>query len=334
MLIDENDQGLVPHVLVYLQHSVVDGHADQAGNRRVVSKRFEFVSVDPEGTAHAAGWAPYLDLRPAVREEMAVLAHVIDGGWVRADLEDAAVSHGVGLARAHLEEVRRRIADRVERTAAAVQARLESEIRYWDHHAGQLRERELAGKLPRSGMNSARARQRAEDLQGRLKQCLEDLEAERQLAPLPPVVTGGALIVPAGLLASSRGAAAGDIAERAREHSFAERAAVNAVMTAERALGRDPVQLPPGHAGYDIESRTAAGSLLFIQVKARAHGTQTFTLARTEIGIGRNQADRHILALAQVPAAGLPDVRYLRRAFSDTDDLPFDAACVSLPWAS
>ena len=241
--------------------SVVDGHADQAGNRRVVSSRFEFVSVDPEGTAHAAGWAPYLDLRPAVSEEMAVLAPVIDGGWVRADLEDAAVGHGVGLARAHLEEVRRRIADRVERTAAAVQARLESEIRYWDHHAAQLRERELAGKLPRSGMNSARARQRAEDLQGRLKQRLEDLEAERRLAPLPPVVTGGALIVPAGLLASPPGA---------DERLATERAALDAVMSAERALGRDPVQLPPGHSGYDIESRTADGSLLFIEVKGRA----------------------------------------------------------------
>ena len=62
-LIDEHDPGAVPRVLVYLQHSVVDGRADQAGNRRVVSKRFEFVSVDP-GIAHAAGWAPYLDLRP------------------------------------------------------------------------------------------------------------------------------------------------------------------------------------------------------------------------------------------------------------------------------
>ena len=148
VLIDENDPGLVPHVLVYLQHSVVDGRADQAGNRRVVSRRFEFVSVDPEGTARAAGWAPYLDLRPATSGEIALLAHVIDGGWVRADLENAAMGHGVGRARAHLEEVRRRTVDRVERTTAAVKARLESEIRYWDHHASQLKERELAGKLP------------------------------------------------------------------------------------------------------------------------------------------------------------------------------------------
>jgi len=98
--------------------------------------------------------------------------------------------------------------------------------------------------------------------------------------------------------------------------------------------GRNPVQLPPGHAGYDIESRTAAGSLLFIQVKACACGAQTFTLTRTEIGIGRNQAGRHILALAEVPAAGLPGIRYVRRAFSDIGDPPFDAATVSLPWAS
>ncbi|MGD0607825.1 MAG: DUF3883 domain-containing protein [Streptosporangiaceae bacterium] len=241
VLIDENDPGLVPHVLLYLQHSVVDGHADQAGHRRVVSQRA-------------------------------------------------------------------------------------SEIRYWDHHAGQLRERELAGKLPRSGMNSARARQRAEDLQGRLKQRLEDLEAERRLAPLPPVVTGGALIVPAGLLASSPGAA--------HERSFIERAGLNAVITTERALGRDPVQLPPGHAGYHIESRTAAGSLLFIQVKAGARGARTFTLTRTELGVGRSQAGQHILALAEVPPVGPPDVRYARHAFSGIGDPPFDAATVSLPWDS
>ena len=43
VLVDEHDPGEVPHVLVYLQHAVVDGRADQAGNRRVVSKRFEFV---------------------------------------------------------------------------------------------------------------------------------------------------------------------------------------------------------------------------------------------------------------------------------------------------
>jgi SNF2 family DNA or RNA helicase len=332
VLVDANDPGTVPHVLVYLQHSVVDGRADEAGNRRVMSKRFEFVSVDPEGSAYAAGWAPYLDLRPATADEIRLVTPVIDGGWVRADLEDAAVGHGVGLARAHLEEVRRRTVDRVERTTAAVRARLESEIRYWDHRASQLRERELAGKLPRSGMNSANARQRAEELQGRLKQRLEDLNAEQQLSSLPPVVTAGALVVPAGLLASRQGAAPSDVAAVARDRSAVERAALDAVMAIERALGHDPVEMPPNNKGYGIESRTADGSLLFLEVKGRRRGAETFTVARSEVGVGRNMPAQHILALAEVPATGFPDVRYIRGAFQDIDDLPFDAASVNLPW--
>jgi hypothetical protein len=80
---------------------------------------------------------------------------------------DAKGYRGVGVARAHLEEVRRRTVDRVERTTAAVKTRLEAEIRHWDHRANQLKDQELAGKLPKSGMNSAKARQRADELQAR-----------------------------------------------------------------------------------------------------------------------------------------------------------------------
>jgi hypothetical protein len=67
MLVDESDLGEVPRVLVYLQHAIQDGRLDRGGNRRVVSKRFEFVEVDRDGGARGAGWAPYLDCRPATR---------------------------------------------------------------------------------------------------------------------------------------------------------------------------------------------------------------------------------------------------------------------------
>jgi len=102
----------------------------------------------------------------------------------------------------------------------------------------------------------------------------------------------------------------------------------------ERALGHDPVEMPPGNKGYDIESRTADGSLLFLEVKGRARGAETFTVTRSEIGVGRNMPGQHILALAEVPVAGFPDVRYLRGAFRDIGDLPFDAISVSLSWRS
>lgn len=332
VLIDDNDPGEIPRVLVYLQHAVVDGRTDSAGNRRVVSKQFEFVEVDPKGTARGAGWAPYLDCRPATDEEFAALTHVIEGEWVRTDLETRALDHGVMLARHHLNDVRRRTLDRVERTTAAVKDRLTSEIRHWDHRANQLKDRELAGKLPKSGMNSAKARQRADELQGRLKKRLDDLEAERQLASVPPIVVGGALIVPAGLLRRYLGTTSQLVAEHAADRTVTERAAIDAVMAAERSIGRLPTEMPPNNKGFDIESKGQDGLLWFIEVKGRAAGAETFCVTRSEVGVGRNKPDQHILALVEVNKTAANPVRYLRRAFEDVGDLPFDTVSVNLKW--
>ena len=332
VLIDEHDPRDVPRVLVYLQHAVVDGRTDASGNRRAVSKQFEFVEVDPNGNAHNAGWAPYLDCRPATPEELTLLTDVIEGDWVRKDLETQALDHGVLLARTHLDEVRRRTLDRVDRTTAAVKERLLSEIQHWDHRANQLKDKELAGKLPRSGMNSGKARQHADELEARLKKRLEELDAEKQLAPLPPVVVGGALVVPAGLLRSLRGVTAAEIAANAAERTVTERAAVDAVLAAEHSIGRVPVEMPPNNKGFDIESRDAEGVLWFIEVKGRVAGAETFTITRSEIGVGRNKADQHILALVEVDEAIATDVRYVRRAFEEVGDLPFDTVSVNLKW--
>lgn len=113
-------------MLVYLQHAVVDGRTDASVNRRVVSKQFEYVEVDPEGNADSAGWAPYLDCRPATVDELAMLTDVIEGDWVRKDVESLALDHGVLLARTHLDDVRRRPLDRVDRTTAAVKGAVSS----------------------------------------------------------------------------------------------------------------------------------------------------------------------------------------------------------------
>ena len=332
VLVDDNDPGDVPRVLVYLQHAVVDGRADASGNRRVVSKQFEFVELDPAGTAHSAGWAPYLDCRPATPEDLALLADVVEGDWVRGDSETKALDHGVLLARTHLQEVRRRTLDRVERTTAAVRDRLLSEIQHWDHRANQLKDRELAGSLPKSGMNSGKARQRADELEARLKRRLEDLEAEKKLAPLPPVVVGGALIVPRGLLESRSGATAQEVADHAAECTATERAAVDAVMAAERRIGRVPIEMPPNNKGFDIESKDANGVLWFIEVKGRVAGAEAFTITRSEVGVGKNKVDQHILALVEVNDATSREVRYVRRAFEDVGDLPFDTISVNLKW--
>ena len=101
----------------------------------------------------------------------------------------------------HFEEVRHRKEEQVSKTVAAVKERLTKEITYWDHRAEELKAQELAREDP-SPLNSGKARQRADDLQGRLQRRMEELEQERRLSPLPPNVTGAALVVPAGLLPS------------------------------------------------------------------------------------------------------------------------------------
>ncbi len=68
--------------------------------------------------------------------------------------------------------------------------------------------------------------------------------------------------------------------------------------------------------GYDVESITSDGSLLFIEVKGRIEGAPTVSVSRSQIGVGRNKPDQFILALAEVPVDdSRPGVRYLRRPF-------------------
>src|SRR5437773_6465667 len=116
------------------------------------------------------------------------------------DLEGTALEHAtIHLVPEHFDEVRRRKEELVDKTLAAVKDRLTTEINYWDHRAAQLKEQELAGRL-NARLNSGLARQRADELTARLQKRLAELEQERRLSPLPPVVRGGALVVPLGLL--------------------------------------------------------------------------------------------------------------------------------------
>ena len=104
----------------------------------------------------------------------------------------------------HLKEVRDAKLKLIAKTEVAVKDRLTKEITYWDHRAEQLKLQEQAGK-PNARLNSVEARKRADNLQGRLQKRLEDLKLEAQISPLPPVVLGGMLVVPAGLLATMAG---------------------------------------------------------------------------------------------------------------------------------
>src|SRR5207248_8816231 len=127
-------------------------------------------------------------------EELAALQKLEIPDWIRSDLETRAMEHAaLHLVPQHLDELRRRKEELIDKTKAAVQDRLTKEINYWDHRAAVLKDQELAGKL-NAKLNSGLARQRADELSGRLQKRLAELDQERKLSPLPPVILGGAMV--------------------------------------------------------------------------------------------------------------------------------------------
>lgn len=73
ILVDDNDMGESIRALVTLEHGIQDARTNPTGTRRVVSRRMQYVEIDPEGKAQNAGYAPYLNYRPLPDEEKSVV---------------------------------------------------------------------------------------------------------------------------------------------------------------------------------------------------------------------------------------------------------------------
>jgi ribosomal protein S6E (S10) len=208
-----------------------------------------------KGAARHINYAPYLDYRPLAENEPTIDAILVrpECAWIGRDLENKALIYAVTtVAPEHLAEVRDRKLKLLDKTEAAVKDRLTKEINYWDFRAEQLKEQERAGKA-NARLNSGEARKRADELQGRLQKRMEDIKRERQLAPLPPVVLGGVLVVPIGLIRAIGGAPQVS-AQTAVDTQAAAARAREIVMEIERGLGFAPVDREFEKLGYDIES--------------------------------------------------------------------------------
>jgi len=321
VLVDERDGGTRPRVLFYLEHAIQDASITRTGDRRVVSRRMLYVELDIDGNARHPHYAPYLDYRPlAVGEPVvdAILARP-ECAWITRELEQKAQGYAVAnVVPEHLTEVRTRKLDLIAKTEAAVQDRLTKEISYWDHRAEQLKLQEQAGK-PNARLNSDEARKRADALQGRLQKRMEELKLERQIAPLPPVVLGGLVVIPAGLLAAMTGRPAASAGAAVDTLAAAARAR-EVVMKVERDLGFVPTDRETEKLGYDIESRIpGTGRLRFIEVKGRVAGAATITVTKNEILYSLNKPDDFILAIVEFDAEN-ERVHYLRRPFHREPD--------------
>ena len=325
VLVDESDHGVETRVLLYLEHSVHDARPARAGEPRIISKRMIYIDYGPNGARGHVRYAPYLDFRPLAAGDPRSedILGLPECAWISRELERQAEAYAAAhVVPEHLSEIREARMSAIDRTEAAVKDRLTKEISYWGHRAEDLKLRERAGhpNVRPSRIRSREAAKRADQLQARLHRRLEELALARKISAGPPVVLGGMLVVPRGLLDRMAGLKEKAEASATDTQAIAARAR-SIVMDVERGLGFEPTDREFERLGYDIESRVPeTGRLRFIEVKGRVEGAPTITVTRNEILFSLNKPDDYILAIVEFPDQGGHRVHYLRRPFRREPD--------------
>jgi hypothetical protein len=198
----------------------------------------------------------------------------------------------------HLNEVRKQRTEYVNKVEEEVKKRLNAEIVYWDTQAGILSDKVAEGKV-NAKLNADRCRERVNSLELRLKNRLDELALEKNIISKPPVILGGAWIVPRLMLwqaATECPEADTDNAD-AESRKEIEQIGMNTVMALEKEMGFIPTDVSKLNVGYDIESKAPGGTLRFIEVKGRQAGKTDVTVTHNEMKTAANSPDKCILAV-------------------------------------
>jgi hypothetical protein len=222
----------------------------------------------------------------------------------------------------HYREVKARREHQADKVLAAVNERLVKEINHWSDRYIKLTDDVAAGKQPR--MQPEVARRRVDELTERLNQRKRELEAMKAVVSSTPVVIGGALVIPQGLLAQRKGETVfcADADARAR----VETVAMNAVIAVEKGFGHEVKDMSAEKCGWDVTARPPAnpdGSIKpdrHIEVKGRAKGQSTITVSRNEIIYALNQSDKFLLAVVIVDGDSFDGPHYIRNPFITEPD--------------
>ena len=292
-----------PSVLVGVLNEVQDATGT------TIAQRFGYVLADETGTVIEAGPAPYLDYAtPSTSPQPGEL------GWL-GDRESSATSWVIThQLPAFADQIVSRRTAEYERLAAAVTKRLEHEIKRLGTEAVHTDAAAATGRRVRTSGDALR--RRADDLGARLELRLQLIEKQLRMNAMPPRVVSVALVLPAPVQAAPNAPTADPVARKA-----IERRGVEAVLAAERKLGREPIEQPSNNPGFDILSTRPGDPSLRIEVKARIAGADTFIITRTEVLLALNAAPHHRLALVSVhpDSSHLDQVRYIGDVFAGAE---------------
>ena len=317
VLLDPADPGDQPSLLLIVDHSIREGTGTST---RTISQRLQFVRADATGKMSFAGWAPHLDLQPLSAADLALIEPLLEQPWLASGLEARALTHAAAeLAPGHYEDIHQRRERQLAKIHAAVHERLTKEINYLSGRAIELDMEVSAGRQPR--VQPGQLRRRAEELVARLQSRERELESMRHVVSVTPVIVGGALVIPAGLLTKLRGETPSPFSIDAAARAKVERLAMAAVTAAEQAMGHVVKDVSAEKCGWDLTAHLPATDdqlpqTRHIEVKGRAKGQDIITVSRNEICTALNQADKFLLAIVLVDGDTIEGPHYVRNPFT------------------
>ncbi len=312
VLIDDQNLGMQPRLLVYLEQAIISGHQSAEGRPRELERGAWCVEISKDGQVMYPDDAPWIDYRRAEALENEAVDRLLSEEWIGRQDEyiDCAIDSLIGeKIIPRLEQISQNRKKKINRDRKVIRAHLMQEINHQDEIIERSHKREKAAVLEgnQQEINLARAnRSSAEDRRerhrARLDRRMNDLDLDEEINLGDPHVAGVALVLPVALLG-----------ERGQADALARReielAAMEAVMSAEYELGNSPRDVSASKRGYDIESiPNGHGPLRLIEVKGRRADASDVTLTRNELltalNCKRNDREVHILAFVRVHESG------------------------------
>jgi len=331
VLVDPSDPGEQPALLLIMEHGIREGSGSSS---RVISQRLQFVLADEQGHMRVADAAPHLGMEPLAAADAHLLAPLLEQPWLASGLEARALNHAaIHVVPDHYNEVRQRREHQIDKIHQAVRERLAKEINYLAGRAAELDLEVKAGRQPRVQPESLR--RRADELAARLQTRERELQDMRNIVSSTPVIIGGALIIPAGLLARLRGEAKPVFSIDPAARAAVERRAMAAVTASEEARGHLVKDVSAEKCGWDI---TAYPPIVddqlpeprHIEVKGRAKGQDAVIVTRNEICTALNQGNKFWLAIVLVDGDQVDGPHYVRQPFTQEPEVGVTAVTYTI----
>lgn len=323
IFLDPSDSGQTPRILLFLSHAI----REEKKQDNIVSQRVQFVELLQTGEEKNPGWAPYLSYEPFPEAELPLIKDILDCPWLNHDLEKRAVSYASEhMAPQHFKEVSQRRAAQADKIRDAVRVRLSKEASYQQDLLLKYQNMAAQGKDMR--LKIEQTRKILEDLRGRRTLREAELDAMKHVVSTSPVVVGGALVIPAGLLEERKTGKSPEVfSTDAAARKRIETLAMQAVLQAEQAQGCTCVDVSAQNCGWDITSTPPAkeeGVIpedRHIEVKGRVAGQTTITVSHNEICAALNQKDKFWLAIVFVDGDSVDGPYYVHQPFTQEPEM-------------